>query len=125
MWFSPKYHCELAGEGIEYAWGFMKSRYRHIPIAQKRKKEDFDKCVRNVVSFEVDSAERIRRFSRRAWRYITAYFVLNGQHVGGEDKCDMSFSRIDMEGMVKSFKTHRCALDFDYKFIDAEVRREE
>ena len=103
--------------------GIHEERYHHIPIVQKRKKEDFDKCVRNVVSFEVVSAERIRRFSRRAQRYITAYFVLHGQHVGGEDKCDMSFSR--MEGMVKSFKTHRCALDFDYKFIDAEVRREE
>ena len=22
--FSPKYHCELAGEGIEYAWGLIK-----------------------------------------------------------------------------------------------------
>ena len=21
---SPKYHCELAGDGIEYAWGLMK-----------------------------------------------------------------------------------------------------
>jgi len=23
---TPKYHCELAGEGIEYSWGFAKLR---------------------------------------------------------------------------------------------------
>jgi len=25
---SPKYHCKLAGEGIEYAWGLFKKYYR-------------------------------------------------------------------------------------------------
>jgi len=25
---TPKYHCELVGEGIEYSWGFAKLRYR-------------------------------------------------------------------------------------------------
>ena len=73
-----------AGEGIEYAWGFMKGRYRHIPLRQKKRKEDFESCVKKVVSYEEVSVERVRRFSLRARRYITAYYVLHGQHVGGE-----------------------------------------
>jgi hypothetical protein len=26
--FTPKYHCEIAGEGIEYGWGFTKKIQR-------------------------------------------------------------------------------------------------
>lgn len=121
LWFTPKYHCELAGEGIEYAWGFMKGRYCRIPLRQKKRKEDFESCVKKVVSYEEVSVERVRRFSRRARRYITAYYVLHGQHVGGEENYNVSFSKI--EDMVKSFKVHRCALDFDFRFIEAELRR--
>ena len=33
---SPKYHCEIAGEGIELNWGFMKKGYRNIPFEDKK-----------------------------------------------------------------------------------------
>ena len=29
MLISPKYHCEIAGEGIEYNWGICKKHYRN------------------------------------------------------------------------------------------------
>ena len=32
----PKCHCELAGEGIEYAWGCAKNHYRRQPLKDKR-----------------------------------------------------------------------------------------
>lgn len=35
---TPKYHAEIAGCGIEYSWGAAKSRYRQIPLENKRKK---------------------------------------------------------------------------------------
>ena len=35
---SPKYHCEIAGEGIELRWGFMKKTYRSIAMDQKKHK---------------------------------------------------------------------------------------
>jgi hypothetical protein len=38
---TPKCHCELAGEGIEYSWGCAKNFYRQQPIREKRKKENF------------------------------------------------------------------------------------
>ena len=34
--FSPKFHCELAGEGIEYSWGASKRIYEKKPLSQKR-----------------------------------------------------------------------------------------
>jgi hypothetical protein len=31
---SPKFHAEIAGEGIEYAWGYGKNLYRRKPLVQ-------------------------------------------------------------------------------------------
>ena len=33
--FSPKFHCELAGEGVEYSWGASKRYYRSQPLSKK------------------------------------------------------------------------------------------
>lgn len=30
--FTPKFHCELAGKGIEYSWGAAKRLYRRHPL---------------------------------------------------------------------------------------------
>jgi hypothetical protein len=33
--FTRKYHCELAGEGIEYCWGATKRIFRKLPLKKK------------------------------------------------------------------------------------------
>jgi hypothetical protein len=33
---TPKFHAELAGEGIEYSWAHSKSFYQHLPLLQKK-----------------------------------------------------------------------------------------
>ena len=33
--YSPKYHCEIAGEGVEYLWGFGKKLFHQAPLAKK------------------------------------------------------------------------------------------
>jgi len=64
---SPKCHCELAGEGIEYTWGCMKNTYRRVALKRKRGKENFYKVVDECLSREnVLTIERIRTFARRA-----------------------------------------------------------
>ena len=50
---SPKCHCEVAGEGIEYTWAFAKNHYRRILLEQKRGKEKFMNSVRLCMSREV------------------------------------------------------------------------
>jgi hypothetical protein len=34
---TPKCHCKLAGEGIEYSWGCAKNFFRQQPLKDKRK----------------------------------------------------------------------------------------
>ena len=118
IWFTPKYHCELAGEGIEYLWGYAKRCYRRIPAKAKKSKKAFDACVRNVCSSAMIGIERVRRFSRRARRYICSYFVMHDQMAEGDVQMKVNLEKI--EDLVKQFKTHRCALDFDKKFIEFE-----
>jgi len=38
---TPKYHAELAGEGIEYSWGYAKNAYRWAPLSQKKGRNNF------------------------------------------------------------------------------------
>jgi len=47
---TPKCHCKLAGEGIEYSWGCAKNAYRLMPLSIKRKKETFQETVRKCQS---------------------------------------------------------------------------
>jgi hypothetical protein len=44
--FTPKYHCELVGEGIEYCWGAAKRMYQKLPRLNENKSwESFRKSV--------------------------------------------------------------------------------
>lgn len=99
-----------------------------------RKRKDFFELVRKVLSGKDDGAlnkERVRRMAGRARGYIVAYLMIEeqgaasdssnssdgGPDVGGGEK-GLSLVSFDMiEKMVKSYKTHRSALDFDLKFI--------
>ena len=117
IWFTPKYHCELAGEGIEYMWGFVKWIYRKIPKGEKDTKYRFIESVEKLLTRETVKRELVARFSRRARRYICAYYV---QHYGEGESTAVEIVKdvnLDLvEKMTKTFKTHRAALDFDLKF---------
>jgi hypothetical protein len=121
VWFTPKYHCEIAGEGVEYAWGYGKRIYRRVPMKEKKKKQDFESLVKRIFSRETISSTVIRRFSGRARQYICSYHVLHNQQKQGDLKEKLSISLAEVEKVAKQFKTHRCALDFDFRFIEAEV----
>ena len=60
MLTSPKYHCEVAGEGIEFVWGMMKRRFRSIPYKEKDTKQKFNKCVRECVENYITRKNVIR-----------------------------------------------------------------
>ena len=42
---TPKFHAELAGEGIEHSWGVTKGVYQRKPLNSKRSKESFKGLV--------------------------------------------------------------------------------
>ena len=150
---TPKCHPELAGEGIEYAWGCAKGSYRRLPIKEKKSKQNFKKSVKKVLLEEVLSTNRIRMFSRRARQYTLAYFCINKERERetGEEKkkegeltvpadltvADRSKTKTDdnrpkkrteltnqiIERIVKGYKSHRDASDFDYGFTNGVVSR--
>ena len=121
---TPKCHAELAGEGIEYMWALSKGAYRNLTLAQKKGKENFATSVRHCLSSKVVSLERIRKFGRRAHQYLIAYHCLDGTDVSQEtrDNC-LKFGPVALEKLITEFKTHRCAFDFDYKFVKAAMNQ--
>ena len=42
---TPKFHAELAGEGVEYSWGVAKGIYRRKPLNSKKSKDAFKRLV--------------------------------------------------------------------------------
>jgi hypothetical protein len=127
---TPKCHCEIAGEGIEYSWGLAKNQYRKILLENKRGKEKFKQSVRECISRTLINRTRVQKFSKRARRYMQGYHVLKemqqGNIKGSSLNVEQSSKTTDekivpqkLEQMVKHFKTHRCAMDFDYAYCKA------
>ena len=105
---SPKYHCELAGEGVEYCWGLAKRFYRSVGIEEKRTKEKFQKIVRESIEFV--KKEHVEKFSAKCRRYMMAYNAFNG------DGDALTYKVI--ERFVKMAKTHRNIADQDKAFVE-------
>ena len=103
---SPKYHCKIAGEGIELCWGLMKKIYRSIPLEDKRQKEKFlaavNKCLKDV------TVEHVTKFAAKTRRYMVAY-----QNI---DVDELSYEII--EKFVKKIRTHRSMADIDIAYIE-------
>ena len=98
---SPKYHCELAGEGIEFCWGLQKRFYRNIPIKRKNTKKEFAKCVRDAVEFV--RKEHVIRFAGMCRRYMMAYNAFD------ENGDVLTYKAV--ERFVRKTKTHRNIAD--------------
>ena len=121
---TPKCHCELAGEGIEYAWGCAKNLYRRQPLKDKRGKDNFRRTVRKCFSRNVVTSERVRMFSQRARAYMLAYYKIRQQQLTNMSPTTSDFDEtiatpVKVEKVLKEFKTHRCAMDFDSNFCKA------
>lgn len=82
--FSPKYHPELAGSGIEYSWGKSKFAYRRTDVNAR----GFHATVRHVLGPEVLPLERVRRFGRRARQYMRVYHRMATEQPDGARKKD-------------------------------------
>ena len=105
---TPKTHCEIAGVGIEYCWGYSKFHFwknNNCVVANLEK---------NVgQSLKKITMQKARKFARKARDYKCVYRL----HALGELD-DIGFVKI--ERMVKEANTHRCSLDQEYSFITTE-----
>ena len=115
---TPKCHAELAGEGVEYIWGGAKGEYRRLSLAEKRGKDNFKASLHHCLSEEVITIDRVRKFARRARQYLMAYHAIDSGQVDTQTLHDcLKFGPVAVDKLIHKVKTHRCAFDFDYKFI--------
>ena len=132
---TPKCHAKIAGEGIQYSWGCAKNHYRRVLLDKKRGRENFIRTVRECMSETIITRERVQKFSRRARRYVLGYHVLWQMQQGiitdssnSEEQTstsdNLAIIPAKLEQMVKKFKTHRCAMDFDHGFCKTIFKQE-
>ena len=131
---TPKFHAELAGEGVEYSWAHSKSFYRRLQLSQKRGRENFKQLVRDCTCPErVLTKVRIEKFAARARAYICTYHHLEQQkqQAATQNSDDNESAQrpkqeellySEIERLTKAFKGHRCVLDFDRGFIHSELK---
>ena len=132
---TPKFHAELAGEGVEYSWAHSKSFYRRLPLSQKKGRENFKQLVRDCTCPEkVLTKVRIEKFAARARAYICTYHHLEHQKQQGagarsqnsenrEEPKQQELLYSEIERLTKAFRGHRCALDFDRCFVHSELKQ--
>jgi hypothetical protein len=117
--YTPKYHCEIAGEGIEYAWGFSKRFYRSLPLSRKKGIANFRKSVRESV--EAVKVENVRRFGGKIRRYMLAY--LHYDRRNGEENEENKATYQEIESFVKkTSKSHRSIADSEVGYITKILR---
>ena len=81
-------------------------------------KENLMAGVRHCLSEKVISIERIRRFAKRARQYLLAYHAIDSGQVSAEVQQECSkYGPVALEKLLREFRTHRCAMDFDFKFV--------
>ena len=108
---TPKCHPEIAGRGVEYAWGYSKLRFRrdfNDAIAKNIKQSVLKLLDRSVLI-----TNRIRKFVRKAREYKLIYALIF--HLA--DSKDTSTGKDEIEHITKAFKAHRLAMNSDYAFI--------
>jgi hypothetical protein len=92
-------------------------------MKEKRGTEMFRETVQKCFAREVITTEQVRLFSRRVRAYILAYHKIRQDQLTGllSSSLDSSAaaSPVNMEKLLKKFKTHRCAMDFDSSFCNA------
>jgi len=79
--YTPKFHCKLAGEGIEYAWGAATWFYRRTPLNKKRTVAGFETLVHS--SIDSVNPKMCRQFAAKARSYIYVVLSLNLSSANG------------------------------------------
>ena len=120
---TPKAHAESAGRGIEYSWGYSKLNFRKNNTSGDKAKR-LEENVRKAIATNVPNGlnlERVRKFVRKARDYKSVYREFFRTEKAAREAGDAAVADkliyTAIEKQVKELKTHRCALDTDFKFI--------
>ena len=116
---SPKCHPELAGEGIEYTWGYSKLCLRRIPISKRRNKKKFMEELKLALSTHdgaMITKGIVDKMCARARDYIASYYFLNKKN-DDETKRYSRLSKVSIERMRRLYRAHRSMIDIDHGSI--------
>ena len=113
---TPKCHPEIAGEGIEYMWAYIKNQYRRKDLSDKRGKERFLKTVKDLLTFETNNVLLSRKFSKKARSYMISYHILDNQ----QPCTTNTYSLIEKirKCYTQSKKCHRSIDNSERKYIN-------
>ena len=138
---TTKYHAEIAGEGIEYAWGVAKSLFRKIRISTKMDsgRSEFIENVKSVLSTDNKlNLTNIRRFSMRARSYMLVYYAFGKEEArenregiidDDDEENDIVLlpkiaTYLQIQKMVKSIHCHRNIVDLDTGYVNSVVQED-
>ena len=130
---SPKCHPELAREGIEYAWGIAKLKYRQAPLSAKQTSDAFKKLVYECLSADNESVLNITRIyscSKRARQYMVMYKALGAirfEEIDGIEVGELVNKHSILESSIKMFwrltkKKHCGVLDHQVEDIHIPMK---
>ena len=127
--FTPKFHCELAGEGIECSWGVAKRFYRKQALSAKKSVAQFVSLVKKSMSRV--NMQMVRRFAHKARGCVLAHKHMRklerDENTAGKDsrsevsiKVENSYE--NTEKIRKTYYSHRDANVIDGSFIESVVK---
>ena len=130
---TPKCHCEIAGEGIEYNWGFSKLAYRRAPIRLKRNKASFYKLVQTCLDNKgVLNIIRVRQCSKKARQYMLLYKAVKNiklDEVDGIKTKEVLNKHSVLEESMKVYRKlkqkktrHRSVREYDIHSLENEYK---
>ncbi len=116
---SPKCHPELAGVGIEYAWGLSKMKFkREVNDLQPKHLEEI---IKTALSDRYISVTQVHKFSRRTRDYRRIYQAMRDDTSYDFDSTSLAM----IELMRKQYKTHRNIAEIESEYIKQELKMAE
>ena len=103
--FTPKAHCELAGRGVEHAWGVSKVLFRKANATLSTEQRTKDLKVRVKQLLESIPIATIGKCARRAREYKLSYLSLLNDKTDDIKDCPLRLKEI--EKMRKDVKGKR------------------
>jgi hypothetical protein len=119
---TPKYHAEIAGEGVEYCWALSKNWFKRLPISDRSNRCSFINCVNKALSRNIVKVQSARDCARRAHSYMLSYAYYLSTRSQSDLDDSQKLKSDDIEAFRAKFTrkyaySHRYADDFDRKFV--------
>lgn len=108
---SPKYHPEVAGNGIEYMWGISDHHFKKM---KGKSLTDLERNVKHVLGKELMPIEKVWKCERRARNYMQLYLQLKTN----QEVCNKTYTEMEqMRKALKEYRSHRSVDWFDGDWI--------